>query len=1048
MATCPSCGEDNAQKAKFCSECGTPLGVRGDRAERKLVTALFCDVVGSTSLGETHDPEVLKPALRAYFDDARAAVERHGGRVEKYIGDAVAAVFGVPIAHEDDALRAVRAAAEIQARMRDRAADASIPIECRIGVDSGEVLASGDDTPLVGDAMNTAARLQSEAPPGGIVIGDPTYLLVRDAVVADPLGPLVAKGKAEPVVAYLVREVREGVAGVTRHLESPLVGRIREQRLLGDALEQALADRSVHLFTLVGAPGIGKTRLVEEFMRSAANDAVVVRGRCLAYGDGITFWPIAEIVRGAAGVMETDSLDLAREKIGKLLPDTPDRPSIVERVTELLGMGATPNAEETFWAVRKVLEAMAAERPLVCVIEDLHWAEPGLLDLIDHVTDWSREARILLLCNARPEFLERRPGWAGGKLNATTVALQPLSVEEIDELIANLLGGTDLDATIVARIGEAAEGNPLFVEQLLAMLADQGVLRSEGGRWTTSGEVTLVVVPPSIRALLGARLDALGDVERRLLEAAAVEGRTFHVGTVAALTDLSRPEVETALMGMARKELLRPDRAQLEGEDAFRFRHILIADVAYDAIPKRRRAELHERFASDLEERVGERVPEYQEILGHHLERAFRLREELGLHDQTGLAARAADHLASAGHRALARGDAAATAALLGRAMELRPVGPDRYALVPDLVLALVEGARDRDAVRLLDAAIGAMPDTGAGLLPHRLRIDRILVGNELGEPLERDAVEQIDAAYAAALASEDDLLRSRALVARARVLEDLPPFDLLASKEALEESIDAAIRSGDPRARADAENWLGGIYCWGPFSIGEAVAFCDRVLFDGPRRDRLLLGYGLANGYARAAAFRGDFDEARDLLREAKEHFADLGATRGLLGTIAIGADVERLAGDLDAAGSVLRSALEGGSLDPDAVEWIALDLALQHAFAGDADEAQRWLDRGVAPASWGSGLIVGAVRLRILLARRQIADALILAREGVADRAHAGYLDVWCEFLEAAADVFEAAGEGEEFRATLDDLADAYRRKGNLVALRRTEERISAFG
>jgi tetratricopeptide (TPR) repeat protein len=327
--------------------------------------------------------------------------------------------------------------------------------------------------------------------------------------------------------------------------------------------------------------------------------------------------------------------------------------------------------------------------------------------------------------------------------------------------------------------------------------------------------------------------------------------------------------------------------------------------------------------------------------------------------------------------------------------------------------------------------------------------MDRIFARSELGEPLERDdAVMQIDAAYAAAVASGDDLLRSRTLVARARVFEECPPLDLVAAKGALEEAIDAAERSGDVRARSDAENWLGGIYCWGPFSIDEAVALCDRVLPDGRGRDRLLWGYGLANGYARAAAFRGDFEEARDLLHQAREHFAELGATRGWLGTFIVGADVERLAGDEDSTGRVLRSALERSDLDPEAVDSIGLDLALHHAFAGDADEAERWLDRGIGDDSAGGGWFVRAVRLRILLARGRIDEALALARESVADHARIGWLDMWCEFLEAAADVFEAAGEDEELRAALDDLVDAYRRKGNLVALGRTEERIAALG
>jgi len=1058
MGQCPTCGEANPDRARFCSECATPLGVRGERAERKVVTALFCDLVGSTALGEAHDPEALEPLLARYFDDARAAVERHGGRVEKYIGDAVAAVFGVPAAHEDDALRASRAALDIQERMRLLRAGSVTPISCRIGVNTGEVLASGDHAPLVGDAMTVAARLQAAAEPDSVLLGESTYRLVRDAVRAEMIEPVVAKGKAQPVRAYRLLEVLAGAEGIARHLESPLVGRVRERALLDDALARAVEDESVQLVTLVGQAGIGKTRLVEECMAGAGSRATVVRGRCLAYGEGITFWPIAEIVRDAAGVMDGDPVDIARERIAALLPDGPDRATIVERITELLGLGAVPNPDETFWAIRKLLEALAAERPLVCVIEDLHWAEPRLLDLVDHVADWSRGSPILLLCDARPEFLEKRPGWAGGKLNAVTTLLRPLSSDEVRELIANLARRSDLEAAVVARVVEAAEGNPLFVEQLLAMLADQGVLTLEDGRWTTTGEVglDLVLVPPTIQALLGARLDGLAAPERRLLEAGSVEGRTFHLGTAAELCEMSRAEAVALLVGMVRKELLRPDRATLEGEDAFRFRHILITDAAYAAIPKRLRVDLHERFADLLEARLGDRVPEVQEILGHHLERAFRLGQELGLRDDRGMAGRAAAHLAAAGHRALARGDVAASVLLLERSLDLVPRGVGRLASVPDLALALVESGRADDALRLLADAEASTSEAESGLLWHRVRVEHLIVELASGEAPERGfGVAVARAAGAAAEAADDDVVLGRALTFLGLLLEQ-EPSDLLAAKDAFEKACEAGIRSGDVRAIGDAENWLGGVYSWGPFAIEEAVAFCERSHSINVARDRLFWGYAQADVYARRHAFRGDFDEARATLDRAAESFAELGSVLGWGEVARVRAEIELLAKDREALVAVLRevdSRVEAALPQPlNTFLDMAEDVASCWAEIGDADAADRWLARVSARDSGDADrkMPASAARLRVLLLRGRTGEALAATRDIMASGRTRGWHDwlvSWAALLGCAADVFEAAGSEEELRSTLYELADAYRRKGNLVALERTERRIAGL-
>src|SRR5579875_2433264 len=556
MAVCAQCGHEVPDSAKFCPECGAPLAAApAPREQRKTVTVLFCDIAGSTALGESTDPEALRGILARYFERMKEIVERHGGSVEKFIGDAVMAVFGVPVVHEDDALRACRAAVE----MRDALPE--LGIRGRIGVNTGEVVAGTAERLATGDAVNVAARLEQAAEPGEVLVGASTVQLVRDAVELGEERRLELKGKSELVPAFSLRAV---VADAPRRrFDVPIVGRVREQRALDDAWERVRSESACHLFTVLGPAGVGKSRLTAEFLASLQGVSVV-RGRCLSYGEGITYRPVVEIAR-QLGRRPTDERAAAA-------------------IASLLGESEEPaTADEIAWAFRKLLEESS---PVVCVFDDLHWAEPTFLDLVDHVADWSRGAPILLVCLARPELLDRRPTWAGGKLNATTVLLEPLNAEETDELIGRLLGDGDLDDALHARIREAAEGNPLFVEQMLAMVAE-----------SPNGEV---VVPPTIQALLAARLDQLDPSERGVLERGSVEGKVFHRGGVEALAP-DEPDVPTKLMALVRKELVRPDRTQLPGDDAFRFRHLLIRDAAYEGLPKAARADLHGRFAGWLE---------------------------------------------------------------------------------------------------------------------------------------------------------------------------------------------------------------------------------------------------------------------------------------------------------------------------------------------------------------------------------------------------------------------------------------------------------------
>jgi class 3 adenylate cyclase/tetratricopeptide (TPR) repeat protein len=664
MAVCERCGAESPSGFSFCGACGAPLPDEPVvlRQTRKVVTALFCDVSGSTALGEELDPEVLRGVLNRYFAVIRATIERHGGTVEKFIGDAVMAVFGIPVVREDDALRAVRAATEIRERVPQVAEEVGVSLRFRTGLNTGTVLMSEGENYATGDAVNVAARLEQIAAPGEIVLGEETLRLVRDAVTVEPLEPLVLKGKTNPVPAFRLLSVDPAAAGVARHLDSVLVGRERELSLLRESWARVVREAGCHLFTMLGMAGVGKSRLVAELLHEIGDDALVLAGRCLAYGEGITFWPLIDALQGAGA---------------------PAR-AVVERLRR--GGAAIP--EELFLEVRRTLESLASTRPVVLHIDDLHWAQPMLLDLLDHVVDLSRGAPILVLCTARPELLEERPAWGGGKFNAQTVLLEPLRAEESLALLDQL--GNGLDAAARDHIVTASEGNPLFLEEMAALARESGTVR----------------VPPTIHALLAARLERLGAEERALLERGAVEGEVFHRLAVKALADERLVgHVDTRLAGLVRRELIRPHPPMLADDEAYRFRHLLIRDAAYDALPKAERADLHERFADWLEQ-AGAGLPALDEIVGWHLEQTVRYRRELGQAGDSALARRAAERLAAGGRCAADRGDRMAAASLFERALAL--AGEDelfRATLSVELAGELVETAEVERMEALLRAA-------------------------------------------------------------------------------------------------------------------------------------------------------------------------------------------------------------------------------------------------------------------------------------------------------------------------------------------------------
>jgi class 3 adenylate cyclase/tetratricopeptide (TPR) repeat protein len=696
VITCIQCGQENPERNKFCGECAAPLGAppKPAREVRKTVTVVFCDIAGSTAKADGADPEVVRAVLARYYEQMRAVLERHGGTVEKFIGDAVMAVFGVPVAREDDALRAVRAAAD----MCDELVAAGIT--ARIGVNTGEVVAAPGESLVTGDAVNVAARLEQAAPVGGVLIGDATLALVRDAARVEPVEPLAAKGKRDPLIAWRLVDLSVGGLGVARRLDVGLVGRARERRLLFDAYVRAREERRCVLFTVLGTPGVGKSRLVAELVGEVAGEAHVLSGSCLSYGEGITYWPIAEIVRTAARISDSDPGTAALAALEQLVADDSEGQMIARQIAGAIGLAdAATTPADSAWAVRRLFELVAQDRPLVVVVEDVHWAQPVLLDLLEHVADWSRGAPILLCCTARPDLLEARPNW-GGNTNATTIPLEPLAEDDCSTLCDELLGDAEITDEQRRRVLDLAEGNPLFVEQMLAMLQTGGVEAAD--------------IPPTIDALLAARLDQLPMDERDVVESASIEGRVFHRSAVATLLPERAPAgVDENLLHLIRQELIDAGVAQFAGERAFSFGHGLICDAAYRAAPKRRRATQHEQFATWLQDKAADRLGEFEDLLAHHLARAVTFARDLGVQDEhtAELAERAAHHCRRVADRALARRDSRAGADMLAQVAALLPADDPRVPMVFALhALAAAQFFDHSEAQSSADRAIQLCP--------------------------------------------------------------------------------------------------------------------------------------------------------------------------------------------------------------------------------------------------------------------------------------------------------------------------------------------------
>jgi class 3 adenylate cyclase/tetratricopeptide (TPR) repeat protein len=735
---CANCGEENAEKARFCSSCGAPLAEAPAPAgeERKVVSVLFVDLVGFTARSDRADPEDVRSTLRVYHDLVKREIEAFGGTVEKFIGDAVMAVFGAPIAHEDDAERAVRASLRITdaiAQLNEERPGLDLAI--RTAVNTGEAVVVLGARPeqgegfVTGDVVNVASRLQAIAPVGGVVVGELTYRATRLAIEYEELEPVGVKGKDEaiPIWRALAARSRFGV-DVEQGTRTPLIGREHELSLLQDLYRRAMREQSPQLVTLSGEPGVGKTRLTWEFRRfvDAEPDLVFWRqGRCLPYGEGITFWALGEIVKSHAGILENDGPDDADDKLSKaiesVVEDEVERDWIRARLAPLVGLGGTEAAsaerEESFAAWRSFLEAIAASGPFVLVIEDLHWADPAMLEFVEHLADWASGVPLLVLCTSRPELYDREPGWGGGKRNHTAVSLSPLSLDETARLIAALLDQAVLPAETQSALLARAGGNPLYAEEFIRMLIDRGILLRRGTTWDLAGEDD-ISVPESVQALIAARLDTLPPARKALLQDGAVIGKVFWAGALAEMGGLDPREVREELHELARKELLRPARRpSIEGEAEYAFWHVLIRDVAYAQIPRAVRASKHRAAAAWIEGMAGERVADSAELLVYHYEQALQLARSAS-EETSELETQVRRFSMVAGERA-ERLDSEKAVAYYERAIELTPPAH------PDRVTALLRSARSR---------------LGAGSYPEaEKRLDEALAaaragGNTLGE--------------------------------------------------------------------------------------------------------------------------------------------------------------------------------------------------------------------------------------------------------------------------------------------------------------------------
>jgi class 3 adenylate cyclase/tetratricopeptide (TPR) repeat protein len=955
--------------------------------ERKLATVLFADLVDSTGLVTAADPEVVRRRVNAFFERVAHCVELHGGIVEKFAGDAVMAAFGVPQTHEDDAERAVRAALAM------REAVAELELEARVGIEAGElVVESAESTFATGEAVNVAARLQQAARPGEILIGPTAHRLARASLVAEEAGALELKGVGAPLRAWRVLDVAlEPVR--SSGLRAPLVGREAELELLENTFLRTVRDRRAHLFTIFGEPGVGKSRLAREFV-DGLERASSLTGRALPYGEGVTYWPLAEMVKAAAGISDDDPLEEAFTKLRECCAEesVADVLALASGLMEALEGERSP--QEIAWAAAEVFERIADVQPLVLVFEDVHWAAEPLLDLVEHLADRVR-APLLILCLARPELLDARPGWGGGRVRSTAIELEPLSRAEsellVEKLVAQLAAAADgpvpeLPADLLAR----AEGNPLFVEETIRMLVEAGASGTDADR-----------IPDTLHALIAARIDQLAPEGKALLQRASVIGRVFWKGALEHLSP-DIPDTDALLDELLLRELvLREARSSISGETAYRFKHLLIREVAYGGLAKTARAQVHARFAEWLADRTGE---ELVEIRAYHLDQAVEYLTELDGAPPASLAAEAGTVLVKAAKRAIAR-EAYATARTLGlRAIELGPTLAARYIAA-------------RAAWRLQDWAT-------------------VKVEMEKVRDLARREDERVLEALALAALGEATLKREGD-PGTAKILVD----DALALLEGLDE----------PVARFDALVVRASIAAW-QSDIDEMIGYMERAFataVDAGRKDLQTLA---AQALAQTHIVRLELDEARRLLLRALELAGESGSLRARAGAALAYSWLLMVEGELDAAETLLEEVRSTGidlGVEPVTVNALA-KLGWIARRRGDSKRAEKLFREAlrIVEARGDRGVLsdLQASLAATLADVGKIEEAERLALEA---RANAGPQDVASriEAMEALAAVRAAQGRSAEADELFRELVASARGSGFPVLEIEPLERYAQF-
>ena len=1040
---CTQCGRPLRAGARFCEGCGAATGAAveavptppepvlriapgherntdtvDDGPVRKTVTVLFVDLVGSTAFQEGVDPEAARGAMTRYYDMVQRVIDGHEGTVAKFQGDGALAVFGVPEVAEDDAARAVAAGVDLQhafADIREYVADRyGVEVGLRVGINTGEVVIAAEDADLVGDVLNTAARLEAACTPGRVMVGEDTWRLTRSTVAYEVLGEISVKGKAEPIATFQVIEHSQ-LDAAEDEAATPFVGREAELATLHEAYTAAIGTASARLVSVIGAPGVGKTRLAAE-LTASLDEARAFDLRCERAGTS-TFAPIADLVRSVADIGADQSGSEAEASVADWLGGAADADRLRPLLSSFVGGTDTFSTEELFFGARRLVELIAAERPAILVVDDIQWAEPLLLDLLEHLVEWVTEAPVLVVGLARPELREIRPSLAEpGRRVHSVVSLEGLDAQATAELAARLVGADRLPADLLARLPESTEGNPLFVRELMQMLVDDGVIARGPSGWALTIDAEAVDVPPTIQSLLSTRVERMPADERRLIELAAVVGPDFARGAVASITDGWSPSrIDDVMRRLQRKELFEPTGSYWGNEPIYRFHHVLIRDAAYRRLLKGSRAELHLLVGEWTEQTASALTGEHEVSIAHHFEQAYVYRRELGLDDETTAAAgsKAAELLTVAAGRALARDDLPAAGTLALRAIDCladdAPELPSLLLMANEALLSSGDVTRATPALDLLETYRDE----------ERLRQWAVCFRGQLtvlADPAGLDvAAAQLDSA-AESLGQLDD----HAGVAKARQIRALA-LAALGRVGDCEAELDRALtaaRKADDRRRVTAVLGAAPVAAlWGPSPVPRAGGRCLDVI----RLLRITTGSPAVEAtsircQAVLEALRGRFDTARTMLGTARQTAEEVGLRQDLNQTEYYAGLVELFAADPVAAEPHLRQAYEGlgrlgiGADAGQAAAHLARSLLLQ----GRIDEAEELADTSDALAGQNTQTAIAArsVRAEVLSARGRHDEAVPLAEEAVAIAAGTDILVDHAQALAALARVNAAAG------------------------------------